>query len=499
MESKPAAKRCKSSSPTSIVTWNCNGLISRCQYNAEDLKRLVQETNQPDCLCFQEVRLKAFGSSGDGRGKPKATEYEIVRPTLSTIFGDYIPYWSLSDARYAGTLTLLHKRLGFTPMSMTAFTPKAAITVLLNMYGVTRADVGLLETTATTSISSVVAAAATAAVASPKTKTVQTCLKSYFATKPSNATTSRGDCVAASSGGEHHHEGRFQFFAFDDMDLMQTYVPNNGTKEESFQRRRQWDQDILDMLLARRAILQYVRNNHNKNNNNNNQNSSHAAASGTVEEDRLLIWCGDMNCTRDYRDGTHWWRETKTTTTPVSTTTTPRTPITTSTVRLPHGNGGTTTPGSSSVVHEWWTDESKCFVTKPAHPDHRSPEDRGMPSFTPAERQRFANLLRSANLVDVWREFHPSGSNTHNHLSQWDRPDWTWRGHLGKEKAKSKYEGRGQRLDYFLLSPYVTGTVKVCEILGYGTQRQGLFCGSDHCASILVLNTGGENDDEDEA
>jgi hypothetical protein len=40
--------------------------------------------------------------------------------------------------------------------------------------------VGLLETTATTSISSVVAAAATAAVASPKTKTVQTCLKSFF-------------------------------------------------------------------------------------------------------------------------------------------------------------------------------------------------------------------------------------------------------------------------------------------------------------------------------
>jgi hypothetical protein len=54
-------------------------------------------------------------------------------------------------------------------------------------------------------------------------------------------------------------------------------------------------------------------------------------------------------------------------------------------------------------------------------------------------------------------------------------------------------------LDYFFLSPYLTGTVKVCEILGYGTQRQGLFCGSDHCASILVLNTGGENDDEDEA
>jgi hypothetical protein len=100
--------------------------------------------------------------------------------------------------------------------------------------------------------------------------------------------TSIGDCVVAPSGGEHHHEGRFQFFAFDDMDLIQTYVPNNGTKEESFQRRRQWDQDILDMLLARRAILQYVRNNHN-NTNPNSSCGSTSRESGTVEDDRLLI------------------------------------------------------------------------------------------------------------------------------------------------------------------------------------------------------------------
>ena len=240
---KPAAKRFKSCSPTSIVTWNCNGLISRCQYNADDLKRLVQETKQPDCLCFQEVRLKAFRfntSRSADRGKPQASEYELVQPTLSTIFGDYIPYWSLSDARYAGTLTLLHKRLGFASTSMTAFTPKAAIDVLLNMYGVTRADVGLMETVAIAATPLSSAATAAAVVTSPKTKTIQTSLKSFFATKPSQSKIPRRDDGIVPSEGEHHCDGRFQFFAFDDMDLIQTHVPNNGTKEESFQRRRLW-------------------------------------------------------------------------------------------------------------------------------------------------------------------------------------------------------------------------------------------------------------------
>ena len=242
------------------------------------------------------------------------------------------------------------------------------------------------------------------------------------------------------------------------------------------------------MLHARRAILQFVRRNKDNNSNNTINSGTTSRESATVDDDRLLVWCGDMNCARDYRDGTHWWRET-TTNQPISTQTTTITP----TMRLPDWECDTATSG---VVHEWWTDESKCFVTKPEHPDQRAPEDRGMPSFTPAERQRFANLLQCANLVDVWRELHPNGSNTHSNLSQWDRPNWTWRGHLGKEKAKSKYEGRGQRLDYFLLSPYRKGVVKACEILGYGSQRQGLFCGSDHCASILVLSTKGKNDDE---
>ena len=106
---EPAAKRVKSSSPTSIVTWNCNGFASRSLQNAEELKRLVRETNQPDCLCLQEVRLKATGDSQ--RGKPQASECDIVQPTLTTVFGDYDAYWSLADTCYAVSWNMCPRRL----------------------------------------------------------------------------------------------------------------------------------------------------------------------------------------------------------------------------------------------------------------------------------------------------------------------------------------------------------------------------------------------------
>lgn len=443
--SEPAAKRIKSLSspsptfltspsnptrPSSIVTWNCNGFISRSLYNTEELKRLVRDTGEPDVFLFQEVRLKAHSSAQ--RGKPMASELEIVKPTLSTIFGDYIPYWSLSDSRYAGTLTLLHKRLGFhnscgdaaatgaTSKLTTAFTPSSAIELLLKTYNVTRRDVGLPEQETN----------------SPKKKTgVQTSMTSFFAAKKASTT------AAVPVVQEHNCEGRFQFFLFQDMDLIQTYVPNNGTKEESFQRRQCWDQEMKEFLQARARIMDHVKNGHHH---------------------RTLLWCGDMNCARDYRDGTHWVEpETK------------------------------DKDGSINAHHyfEWWTDESQCFVQKPNPQLERAADDRGMPSFTPGERRRFETLLQTGNLVDVWRDLHPNGStNRNNDLAKWDRPDWTWRGHLGKNGNKSKYEGRGQRLDYFLLSPYSREAIERCEIMGYGAQREGLFCGSDHCASLLVLN-----------
>ena len=115
----------------------------------------------------------------------------------------------------------------------------------------------------------------------------------------------------------------------------------------------------------------------------------------------------------------------------------------------------------------------------------------------------------------------------------WDRPNYTWRGTPAKVPGKvSKYEGTGMRLDYFLVSPAskvvcpssssssrpsalssgagnpgghdriddgshtsLSGCssaadmvhVESCDILGYGSKLQGLFCGSDHCPVKLTL------------
>jgi hypothetical protein len=42
----------------------------------------------------------------------------------------------------------------------------------------------------------------------------------------------------------------------------------------------------------------------------------------------------------------------------------------------------------------------------------------------------------------------------------------------------------------------IAEVVDRCEILGYGSKKEGLFCGSDHCASILVLKDGNSKKDE---
>ena len=63
----------------------------------------------------------------------------------------------------------------------------------------------------------------------------------------------------------HEADGRVIFVEFNSFYLMNTYAPNNGWKDEqsSFQRRRKWDQRILDFVSKRSA--------------------------------KPLIWCGDLN------------------------------------------------------------------------------------------------------------------------------------------------------------------------------------------------------------
>jgi exonuclease III len=407
--------------PHSFVTWNVNGLTSRSRWNMEDLRRLLAETKHPDVICMQEVRLKAAGP-GHQRGKPMDSEYRgCVEDVLRTSFGDYHPFWSLADTKYAGTLTLIHRRCFDDPnmmlstklseiSSFAAFTPHTAIDLMLRRLGKTRKECGL-------SISS------TNGTGNKKT-TAQTSMTSFFAPKSKQPTTLTPT---------HHVEGRFQFFFFPHMDVLQVYVPNNGTREESFQKRRNWDQDLLQFWRDRHRIL------------------SHCG-----QTNRKIVWCGDMNVARDYRDGSHWEKK----------------------------EGG--------HIYEWWTDESKCFaqgdIKNPTR--NKRPEDVGIPSFTLAERTRFDIMLQEGDFCDVWRELHPSGVEEGIEMkSPWQLPNYTWRGHLAKTQGSvAKYQGKGQRLDYFLLSPSnLLTTVESCEILGYGERKEGLFCGSDHCVVQLTL------------
>lgn len=422
-EPPPAAKRLKqdeaeSSSafsflPRTFVTWNCNGFTSRCKYNEESLRDLLSQTGHPDVLCLQEVRLKA--AAAGNRGQPLDWNGSVEQRVLTQVFGDYTPYWSLADTKYAGSLTLIHRRVvqsqGETVAA--AFSFESAVNLLLQKFDLTRDECGLKGE------------AAAAAAAKPKDKK-QSSMKSFFAPK----------APAKPSLKSHHPEGRVQFFRFPGgMDLIQTYVPNHGDRPEKWERRREWDGAMRDFLVARRKIYQ---------------------TAGKAPP--VLLWCGDMNVAVDHRDGTHWERRS-------------------------NGTG----------IYEWWTDESKCFISRQKIPSDKHPDHVGMPSFTPAERRRFGSMLQEADLCDVWRKLHPDGANVLPQYEQspWEQPNWTWRGHLSQNNngGKGKYQGKGQRLDYFLLSPAsaADALVESCDILGHGERRDGLFCGSDHCAVSLSL------------
>lgn len=73
----------------------------------------------------------------------------------------------------------------------------------------------------------------------------------------------------------HEADGRVIIAEFEQFLLMNTYAPNNGWKEEelSFQRRRKWDQRILDFVIR--------------------------------ASNKPLIWCGDLNVSHEEIDVSH--------------------------------------------------------------------------------------------------------------------------------------------------------------------------------------------------
>jgi exonuclease III len=493
--------------PRSYVTWNCNGFSSRAKKNQTELQKLLDDTNYPDVICIQEARLKASGPD-QLRGQPlKDNEYRnSIQPVIDNIFIDYRPFWSLADKKYAGTLTLIHNRCYNDHNNkcdnddFVAFTPQSAIDLMLRRFNKTRSECGL--EVSSSSLDDYATAASNAAAASSKPKKQQASLKSFFAPKKDKVNNSSSSSSATKRNKNRHRhrhniEGRFQYFFFQDMDVVQTYVPNNGSKEESFQRRRDWDRNMLRFMMDRKKLLQQ---NDNK----------------MMDDDRKLLWIGDMNVANEYKDGTHWEHKPQT--------------------GSNNNKGDDNDSKSSTTIYEWWTDEKKC-LGKPSTVK-KDIQDVGMPGFTQGERDRFHEFLKQGDFCDIWKELHPMGiaaaadssssSNANENdgdgdgdgdqqQKKWELANYTWRGQQSKNPGGyAKYQGRGQRIDYFLLSPAskllccntkkqtsTTGTettkisddesnnnlvVDSCDILGYGTRMEGLFCGSDHCAVKLTLS-----------
>ncbi|KAL0311326.1 UNVERIFIED_CONTAM: DNA-(apurinic or apyrimidinic site) lyase [Sesamum angustifolium] len=73
----------------------------------------------------------------------------------------------------------------------------------------------------------------------------------------------------------HEPDGRVIFAEFESFRLLNTYVPNNGWKDEetAFQRRRKWDKRMLEFVLK--------------------------------TSDKPLIWCGDLNVSHQDLDVSH--------------------------------------------------------------------------------------------------------------------------------------------------------------------------------------------------
>jgi exonuclease III len=497
--------------PRSYVTWNCNGFSSRAKNNQTELQKLLDDTNYPDVICIQEARLKASGPTDQLRGQPlKDNEYrDSIQPVIENIFIDYHPFWSLADKKYAGTLTLIHRRCynnnnNNSDDDFVAFTPQSAIDLLLRRFNKTRSECGLESSSSQDADSATVASNDVAASSKPKKQ--QASLKSFFAPKKDNkvnsssvsTTTTKRNSNSNSNRHRHNVEGRFQYFFFQDMDVVQTYVPNNGSKEESFQRRRNWDRDMLRFMMDRKKILLQVQQQQQQQQN----------------DDRKLLWIGDMNVANEYQDGTHWEHRQK------------NTGSNNNNKNYEDNDNKSTT----SNIYEWWTDEKKCLGKSSTIKKNK--QDIGMPGFTQGERDRFREFLNVGDFCDIWRELHPMGiaaaadsSSSSSSNEKWGLSNYTWRGQQSKNPGGyAKYQGRGQRIDYFLLSPASkllccnnnkkqqqqkqnsttgTGTTKVsdndnknsndlnidsCDILGYGTRMEGLFCGSDHCAVKLTLS-----------
>ena len=222
----------------------------------------------PDVVCLQEARVKAYTSNPKAkvsssdrrmRGRPLGDEWRgaLEKALTSPPLAAYHAFWSLANGRAAGTLMLVHKRVG---------KPK-----VVNALAAARAGWG----------AAAVGAAGTAGAAGGSNSA-----GSGMGGGTGGGSSGGGGFVGGGGGGgnggggssssrssstsssskisggggvnlkEHHPEGRIQYASFATLDVLNTYSPNRGWSQERIAIRRQWDEDMIAFLAARKQAME---------------------------------------------------------------------------------------------------------------------------------------------------------------------------------------------------------------------------------------------------
>ncbi|CEM33536.1 unnamed protein product [Vitrella brassicaformis CCMP3155] len=190
--SAAAEKRVKRSDPLKIVTWNVNGLTTRIKDHKQwkDFESFM-ETEKPDVVCLQEIKLCAAAppgaKKGDGRPRDRgqlrdndaSTREDADRVNRafksSPVLSSYSLFWSLADWRYAGCLMMARKDIHVRSVRYSLLLPDKLQSV-------------------------------------------------------------------------HHEEGRVILAEFESFAVMNMYTPNNGWQTEKFSRRHRFDTDVQQFV-----------------------------------------------------------------------------------------------------------------------------------------------------------------------------------------------------------------------------------------------------------
>ena len=192
----------------SYVTWNANSLLQRVELDASAVRKFLME-HAPDVVFISEVRMPAAGPPGckKGDGKPRR-QSDMARGTPA-------------QSKEADAIADFVRSAGY----------RAYWSLAEYKYS----GCGLL-------------------VRKDRAQPLEV----------------RYSLDAAAPAGRHHPEGRVILAHFAHLELLGTYVPNNGSNEASFERRRQWEVELDSLLLAPR--------------------------------ERPLVWIGDLNVAAGWHD-----------------------------------------------------------------------------------------------------------------------------------------------------------------------------------------------------